>query len=160
LRHQDQQPIESTGHLYRWSGGQISRFTGVITSKCLHSSITLLHMSNGYFAAPGDATRESNWKRPEFSSSMSSYKFKFLDYEYGAHEVPSSVSVSAPVPSSLELQKWAQVSHSTPECMSGRVELMLAYIASTFHDVDVGLITQQPWRLTWWNQSRAIQGEF
>jgi len=160
LRHQDQQPIESTGHLYRWSDGQISRFTGVTTSKSLHSSITLLRMSNGYFATPGDATPESNWKRPGFSSSMSSCKFKFLDYEYGAHEIPPSVSVSASVPSSLELQKWAQVSHSTPRCISGRVEFMLAYIASTFHDVDVGLIAQQPWKLTWWNRSRAIRGEF
>jgi hypothetical protein len=161
LRHQDQQPIESTGHLYRWSGGQISRFTGVTTSKYLHSSITLLNMSDGrYLATPGDATPESNWKRLGCSSSKSSRKFKFLDYEYGAHEIPPSVSVSALVPSSLELRKWAQVSHSTPICISGRVELMLAYIASTFHDVDEGLIAQQPWKVTWWNQSRAIRGEF
>jgi hypothetical protein len=154
LRHQDQQPIESTSHLYRWSGGQISRFTGMTTSKYLHSSITLVRMSNGrYFATPGDATPESNWKRPMFSDSMSSYKFKFLD-----HEDVHFPSVS--VPSIAELQKWAQVSRSTPRCISGRVELMLAYIASTFDDVDEGLIAQQPWKLTWWEQSRAIRGEF
>jgi hypothetical protein len=37
---------------------------------------------------------------------------------------------------------------------------MLAYIANTFHDVDVGLKAQQPWKLKWWNQSRVIRGEF
>lgn len=74
LRSQDQQPIEPTGHLYWWSGGQISHITGVTTSEYLHSSITLLRTSNGrYFATPGDATPEINWNRPTFSGSMSSY---------------------------------------------------------------------------------------
>jgi hypothetical protein len=159
LRHQDQQPIESTSHLYRWSGGQISCFTGVTTSKYLHSSITLVRMSYGrYFATPGDATPESNWNRPTFSYSMSVHRFMFLDYARGVYEDLRLLGVS--VPNISELQKWAQVSRSTPWCISGRVELMLAYIASTFDDVDEGLIAQQPWKLTWWEQSRAIRGEF
>jgi hypothetical protein len=116
-------------------------------------------MSNGrYFATPGDATPESNWNRPTFSSSISVYKFKFLDYARGAREDLRFSRVE--VPNVSELQEWAQVSRSTPWCISGRVELMLAYIASTFDDVDEGLIAQQPWKLTWWNQSRAIRGEF
>jgi hypothetical protein len=89
---------------------------------------------------------------------MSVHRFMFLDYARGVYEDLRLLGVS--VPNISELQKWAQVSRSTPWCISGRVELMLAYIASTFDDVDEGLIAQQPWKLTWWEQSRAIRGEF